>query len=91
MIASSRGLAPDRSIRFRPSHTGIGARGCARVRNRVGAPRLFTALLDPGEVAHLDVSDGRRAWIHVARGAVEVGGGVAWTRATAPLSRTPAG
>jgi quercetin 2,3-dioxygenase len=37
---------------------------------------MFAGLLAPGERARHDLSPGRHAWLHVARGSVEVGGQV---------------
>lgn len=63
--------AAERRGRFRLVVSPDGADGSVTLNQDA---RLYAALIDPGSLVRLERPAGRRTWIHVARGVVEVSG-----------------
>jgi quercetin 2,3-dioxygenase len=81
ILPATRGTAPsyeqkafaerERRGRLRPVATPDGREGSVTVHQDV---RLYAGLFDGGEQARHELAPGRHAWLHVARGRLELGG-----------------
>ena len=61
--------AADKRGRLRLIAAGDGAQGAVRIHQDA---RVYAGLFDQAERAEVDVPQGRRAWVHVARGELSV-------------------
>ena len=62
-------IAADKRGRLRLIAAGDGAQGAVRIHQDA---RVYAGLFDQAERAEVDVPQGRRAWVHVARGELSV-------------------
>ncbi len=89
LLPSERGIAPGYEQRAFPAADLTGRLRRVASRNTPGSPAhddgaisihadaaLYSGLLLPGDEASLELTHGRHAWVQVARGSVELDGGV---------------